>query len=383
MLFPKTAIAYDLKRMFSFLPFIFWLATPGPQGLEALLSAHGWQVPTRRLELDVAAERLAEALSVHSENDEKAQLNSNVTVRKVLAQTRVSDAQVVPFTVHFDSEAELEAAWPKLVGQLDRHLPPTDYGFAQIPGEVQTVSVLMVHRGFTLDQSLQDQLSSSKSESGARHMLFSGELHRGYFRPRLLIALPNDGPVVERGLEMHGRRVEASLKFDDKPGCYGIELLAESSNGPIVLLNDVLTIGNDKPSDSLINSFHLPAGTSEEQLFSLINQYRSRHNLPILKQSPRLRAAAASHAQELANQRTLRHVSPNTGALAMRLSGLKAAGLAENLAWAPDSKGALSAFLESPGHKRNLLLPQLSHMGIGVSGSYYVVAFAILESSEN
>ena len=43
----------------------------------------------------------------------------------------------------------------------------------------------------------------------------------------------------------------------------------------------------------------------------------------------------------------------------------------------------LRAFLDSPGHARNLLLPNMTHVGIGVSGRYFSLTFAQIKASPN
>ena len=58
----------------------------------------------------------------------------------------------------------------------------------------------------------------------------------------------------------------------------------------------------------------------------------------------------------------------------LREKGISVHLVAENLAEAANPSAALQAFMESPGHKRNLLLNPLTHVGVGVQGRYFAVA---------
>jgi uncharacterized protein YkwD len=74
------------------------------------------------------------------------------------------------------------------------------------------------------------------------------------------------------------------------------------------------------------------------------------------------------------------HATADAGTLTTRLvaRGLRFTQAGENLANASTPRQALAAMLSSPGHKKNLLDPRWTHVGVGVSSRYYVLAFVRL-----
>ncbi len=109
----------------------------------------------------------------------------------------------------------------------------------------------------------------------------------------------------------------------------------------------------------------------------LINQRRAAHKLPRLKLRPRLSAAAARHTQDMVRKRYFSHVSRDGASLVDRLRRSRylrnhrswTAG--ENLAWGSGKRGSpqqiVSAWMASPGHRRNILNGRFREIGIGVS----------------
>ncbi len=300
----------------------------------------------------------------------------------------ISDAQFWAFTFSADPQA-LEEICLRMIGQLDRRLPPTHHGIAAILNEDgrYAISFWFVHRALDLKDPI-----PTKLPAGAR-LHIEGPLRRGYFRPSLLIALPStdqaDGPIVEQTITMLSRDLITEITLD-QPGIYGLELLANSQYGPIVLQNATITVGDLQDQiashpfkEALTLSETDIKRPKEQQLALLINRLRQKEGRPPLRRHPKLEKAAQLHAEELSAQGHLQHFSPNTGALATRLEGVNALHLAENLAFATTPTEALQAFLQSPAHKRNLLLRSITHFGIGLYGNYYAVAFAAFDDPQD
>ena len=356
------------------------LAAPvGPQtpanAVERLLAEHGWGHPARDATLDAVAQHLAERLAAPTEalfpeaNAEQ--------LRFLLASNRNSDAHVYPFTVRYRIGVGLAHHLPALLARLDRRLPPTHYGLSTFGrGGTLTTTGRLVHRGITFDAPLR------RTATVGTMMSLSGDLRRGYFKPRAIVAPPNAAPVRERPAWTTARRAEVTLYFDAGPGPYGIEMVADSQYGPVVLSNHTVYVGVEPPKLPVLKLRRAgPAGVlPAEALLELINDLRARSGLPRLRTHPTLERVAATHAEDMARRRRLAHASPDSGTLSTRLraQGMQALSAAENLARADDAEAALQAFLASPGHKRNLLLPGLTHIGVGVRGRYYSVALVRL-----
>lgn len=348
------------------------LAGPGP-ALERVLVDHGWGRPVRDVALDVVADRLSERLGGPVEGP--VPTTAAEQLRFLLAQGGVSDGLVFPYTVRHRTNAELPGLLPRALTQLERQHAPTHYGVATRgrPG-AWTTTVLLVHRGLELDAPLPLRAAPGDVLS------IRGRLRRGYFTPRLVVAGP-DGAIHEHPTRNEGRRIELSLLLGAGKGVYGVELIADSRHGPVVLHNHQVYAGVEPPDAPLVQLVPAPTDAPDRALFALINDQRERRGLPPLRWHEVLAEVAQAHAQDMEARRTLVHVTPDGGPLSARLQarGLRPTRIAENLAFANSAQAALRALIESPGHRRNLLLPELTHIGVGVSGQYYAIALSRLE----
>lgn len=350
-----------------------WVVVATPSAaVERLLDAHGWGVPARDPALDAAAAALAARLA--GPVDGPVSEVSGATLSFVLAEAGVGDAQVHPYTVRYRASEALDERLPALLSRLDRRLPPTHYGVGSHGlGGTVTTTWLVVHRGVAFDPP------PPRTASPGSLLALRGELRRGYFKPRVLVAPPGGAPVRVRPAWATDRAVEVTLYFDAGPGVYGVEVVAESQYGPVVLYNRPIHVGVDPPPRPVVRLRPDAApGEPGVVLLALINRHRAERGLMPLRAHPALMTVAAEHAAELSRRRSLLHASPDTGTLATRLRarGHVFEQVAENLADAADPRAALQAFLDSPGHARNLLLPGLTHVGVGVEGRYFAVALA-------
>jgi hypothetical protein len=89
-----------------------------------------------------------------------------------------------------------------------------------------------------------------------------------------------------------------------------------------------------------------------------INSFRAEHHLPPLKQSPALKAAAHSHAADMARRNSLDH-----DGFYQRMSGYSRA--AENVAYGcADADCTYRMWVNSSGHRQNMLMAGLTHYGL-------------------
>jgi uncharacterized protein YkwD len=109
----------------------------------------------------------------------------------------------------------------------------------------------------------------------------------------------------------------------------------------------------------------------------LHNQVRAQNRLPLLKGNTRLRRAAERHSADMVRAGYFDHVSPGGGDVVDRVldAGYVKADqgwvLGENLEWGTGSlstpRGALEAWMKSPGHRANVLKRSYRHIGVGIS----------------
>ena len=117
----------------------------------------------------------------------------------------------------------------------------------------------------------------------------------------------------------------------------------------------------------------LPADAAlEATLLTLTNEARTENGVETLEPDERLAQAARHHAAEMASLGYFSHTSPTpenaTLSLRVARSGSFIGTLGENLALVGDTGTAemtTEGWLESPGHRANLLNPQFTHVGFG------------------
>lgn len=105
----------------------------------------------------------------------------------------------------------------------------------------------------------------------------------------------------------------------------------------------------------------------------LLNAQRTRHGLAPLSEDPTLEAAAVAHSADMAHRDYFDHNSPEGIEPWMRIgsAGYRAGLVGENLAWGEHPKvtpaHAMRMWMESDGHRDNVLEPRYTQIGIGLA----------------
>ena len=137
-----------------------------------------------------------------------------------------------------------------------------------------------------------------------------------------------------------------------------------------------------------INSADTPT-VAEQYLLSAANQERAARGLPQLHRDPQLARAAAQHAQSMAYHASISHQFPGEPDLSSRgaAMGVAFSLISENVAEAPSAVQIHTMWMNSPGHRANLLDPAVDVVGISVierNGELYAVEdFAKIVSSNS
>ncbi len=121
-----------------------------------------------------------------------------------------------------------------------------------------------------------------------------------------------------------------------------------------------------------------PTSVAEQYLFQAANAERMQRGLPVLRWDPALYRAATFHALEMASRESISHQYAGEADLAGRAGGAGArfSVVEENVAEAPDAVAVHRAWMESEGHRENLLDPEVNRVGISVrsrNGELYAV----------
>ena len=107
---------------------------------------------------------------------------------------------------------------------------------------------------------------------------------------------------------------------------------------------------------------------AEQYLFTAANEARANQGLSPLRLDPVLTEASAQHAREMASHATISHQFEGEPELATR--GANAGAhfnlISENVGEAPSSVVIHDLWMNSPGHRANLLDPNVDAIGIAV-----------------
>ena len=128
----------------------------------------------------------------------------------------------------------------------------------------------------------------------------------------------------------------------------------------------------------------------------LHNQIRAQHDLPALRENKRLRKAAVGHSKDMVRDHYFEHTTPEGTTMVDRILRARYVreddgwALGENLAWGTGSlgtpRGAVQAWMDSPGHRANILKKGYRELGVGVvtgvpvsdaAGATYTVDFGV------
>lgn len=236
-------------------------------------------------------------------------------------------------------------------------------GYAQ-QGDRSAICVLLAERRAEVEK-FPRQLPS---ESPAQRLCAT--LKDGYQSADLFVTRP-DG-VVDKRATTHtggGQRVCAEVSFSGD-GRYTIELLARGDQGPQVVALFFVQVGKAKGDDAAA-SFKEPRDPAEakDKLAEAINNLRHGSGLSTLKRDAELDGIAQPYAQRMASENFFAHVAPDGQDLKARLrgAGYHFASAGENLGLASGPLAAHFSIEHSPGHRKNLLEPGYTRLGLGVA----------------
>lgn len=300
--------------------------------------------------------------------------------RDALIAAGVSDAFAIPVRYSVMDSPSLSAPVEKLLASDIRSAGATHYGIGVVgTGAARRVGMIFVRRGAELSRF------PMQVEAGDRFLL-NGRLGKRLNKPLILVATPN-GRVHELQPKYEHGVFWTMVPFADGVGRYYIEVQANGGHGVQVLnLMAVYAAEPGRPVAAPVVRLSPPVrsvesvGLAADRAVKLINRSRSQAGLPALHRSTLLDGEATRHSSDMARGRFFGHVSPNRGGLGTRLSDAGYPGLlaTENIAIAPHPDWAHAELLRSPSHFRNIMDPQVTHVGVGVyerSGPQSVYTF--------
>jgi uncharacterized YkwD family protein/spore coat assembly protein SafA len=108
----------------------------------------------------------------------------------------------------------------------------------------------------------------------------------------------------------------------------------------------------------------------EQQVFELVNKERSSRGLATLKYSTDVAYVARLKSQDMINKKYFSHTSPTYGSPfeMMEQFGLRFSAAGENIAYGQKTAAeVMNAWMNSAGHKANILSTAYTTMGVGVA----------------
>ena len=132
-------------------------------------------------------------------------------------------------------------------------------------------------------------------------------------------------------------------------------------------------------------------------ILCLHNQIRAERDLPLLRENPRLRRAASAHSSDMVSRGFFEHTTPDGVTMVDRIMASRYASprvgwaIGENLAWGTGDlatpRSIMKAWMDSPGHRANVLKRAYREIGIGVvtgvpsdrgAGATYTADFGVV-----
>jgi uncharacterized protein YkwD len=155
-----------------------------------------------------------------------------------------------------------------------------------------------------------------------------------------------------------------------------------------IIITGLLTMSLIFSYNSFLNSVPRSAQANiflEEQLFIEINNIRKENNLQELNKNSELQKAAKLKTIDMVDGKYFAHISPSNRKWSdfIKEQGYNYMYAGENLAKDyENSREIISAWIESPSHRENILNPDYSDTGIAVSFNRSNLSSGILVAQE-
>ena len=200
---------------------------------------------------------------------------------------------------------------------------------------------------------------------------------------------PSDVPVVGdwdgNGTTTFGVRRGSTFLERNSNSAGGVDIATSLGNGGDIALVGSFDGGAPRGGVRQGSTFQLPTGSGtlavsyglpslagaagyERQVLELTNAQRAAAGCPALRSDSRLASAARSFSADMAARNYFSHTSPEGGVLADRANsvGYPWRGLGENIAAGyASAESVVSGWMNSPGHRANILNCDYKDLGVG------------------
>jgi uncharacterized YkwD family protein len=143
-----------------------------------------------------------------------------------------------------------------------------------------------------------------------------------------------------------------------------------SEDNPVEQTGPANTPGTTSPQTDNTGPEATSLTADEQEMLRLVNEARSQNNVPPLEADLSLTNVARIKSQDMIDNNYFSHNSPTYGSPfdMMKSFNINYVQGGENIAGNRDVPAAHEALMNSPGHRKNILSPDFTHIGIGIQG---------------
>jgi uncharacterized YkwD family protein len=157
------------------------------------------------------------------------------------------------------------------------------------------------------------------------------------------------------------------------------DTLSKIASAKNVSISDMIKANPSIKNPAMIvpgQKINIPAASStttlEDQVITLVNKERTNRGLQTLTKNFQLANMARCKSQDMATKNYFSHTSPTYGSpfTMMQNFGLHFTAAGENIAMGqPTPQAVMTAWMNSPGHRANILSPAYNQIGVGFAKS--------------
>ena len=313
--------------------------------------------------LDSACRETSHAIFRHGDRGAVAS-----RLRLTLQKEQISDVSYLPFTFEImGSEAIPDDVLSFIKGEAKgRGVTHLGVGAVSTGPNRSLVTIILLRRFVSLSSFPREV------EHGSTQVLWIRPASSLVRNPEVIVSAP-DGRVIEVAGQTRQKSYEVPLAFDQGKGRYKVQVLAEDMFG--VQITNELEVWVGQPPmlvEKAVASqdWGKHSEVQIEKMLQMVNGFRASHGLSSLAWNPTLSETARAHSEDMCDHGFFGHRSPHFGELADRVEkelGKDVDFVLENIAMSVSIAWAHEGLVASPTHRRNLLDPRATHVGIGVA----------------